>query len=1285
MKFRFLLSFLCALLTVGVLHAADDSFVNLTPTPKKMTVTSGSFTLPSGMKVSTAGLSAEMKSEVVRFVDALNSATGLGAVTVDSGTAVFNVVTDSGIASEGYALTVNSQGITVKASTPAGLYYAFQSVKKVLPANVMAGVKESGTAYSLPYVDIDDEPRFAYRGFMLDVSRHFFTVEEVKRMLDVMSYYKMNFFHWHLTDDQGWRIEMPKYPRLTTVGATAPNCRFTDMDSKSQYWINRPYGPYFYTKDEMKEVVAYAKSLHIEVIPEVEMPGHAVAISTAYPEFSCYPDGTHEVWSDGGVSSDILNVANPATIQFVKDVIDELIEIFPYPLIHIGGDECPTSAWEGNAECQALMKKLGLSSYRALQSWFSNEVSTYAKEQGRTLAMWNESVTAEGTDIELMKQTGATIWCWNGGADGGVKTVTDKGLRTVFTLYGPYYINRRQHPNDPPGAGAGDNTVVSVYNVNPYSSVNSAKADLCWGVQGTFWTEHVSDREYLEYAALPRLIAIAEAGWTPNNRKNFESFRKRITADRALLDYGGYRYATHAMLDNGGEPSDEPVLPNSNQWYRLISQCTDASRQGTCIELLTAASDKIGTGNAQAGRLWSHSQAAEGDANYDYQWWQFQEDPANPGHYAMVCKAKPEGSVNSTPTAQNNTGRWDYDNAAKHYDFVLNTTDHYGKDSSGAYYYAIRSTLQNDGWWMNIAAGGQNFSVNCWNNPNDGGSGRFIFMPITGVDTGDLVLYPEFPAMEVGQTYSFANIHPDFAGIAIADSGTGALVAAVADEWAADAWEVTSVTVNKDNSQTVRLRNASTGRFIGHTGSFSARLGRPVNIADSEGADVVICRNVAGANDYTLAVDGKLLWPNAANSPVAPSTLRAGNNVSDDVVAIRDMGTPWSLQAVTVYTFVLTDDKGQSLGTRTRSVADGVDVKALCPEVANHTLVSATVDGTTVTAVYHRTAATLTYECRDAMGAIVARVAQTKEAGATVKVEAPEIEFYELESIDTAEGTSLTLDTDRTVIAVYSTECYNGVRTLGSAVSQLKGGCTYVLYDADPRGGGRNCYRTVNDRNWITGTASAEMTSPFHTWVLEGGDGNFKVKNIGTGLYIPAVFTASASNPIIASSNGDTFQFSWDTSVEGWRVKNSSNGLYWDGNSDGTMSGWAPDMGQPYSIFEYEVLPHFLVEVTCADPTENRVLSTSRQFAVAGEPYTLSVPAFEGYVVEAIEGNDGLDRVTENKNIIVKYKNVGTGIAAVAAPSQSRHKGIYDLQGRRLEGIGHPGVYIVNGVKTIAR
>ncbi len=1276
-------SFVCAVMAAGVAHA-DDSLVNLTPIPKEMSVTGGSYVLPTGMKVSIAGLPEDMAAEVTRFVADLNKATGLGAVTVSSGAADVNVAVANTIAPEGYTFEVTAGGVSVKAATATGLYYAFQTFKKVLPANVMAGVKEVAD-YALPLINVADEPRFDYRGFMLDVSRHFYTTDEVKRMLDVMAYYKMNRFHWHLTDDQGWRVEVPGYPKLTTIAATAPNCLITDMYAKSQYWTNRPYGPFFYTKEEMKDVVAYAKERHIEVIPEVEFLGHMAAVMTAYPEFSCNPAGSHEVWVSGGVSTDILNVANPAAIQFCKDVLTEVMDIFPSDVIHIGGDECPTTGWDNNADCQAMKTELGYTNMRGLQSYFNKQMSDFVKSEGRTLAMWNESVTAGGTDLNLMKQTNATIYCWYAGSDGGASVATSNGFRSIYTLFGPYYINRRQDPNDPPGAGGGENTVQQVYNHVPFSTVSAANQDKCYGVQGTFWCEQVSDREYMEYAALPRLIAIAEAGWTPQAKKNFNSFRQRITADRKLLDYGGYKYATHYMLDNGEGPGDDVVTPDPNEWYRLISRCTASPRAGACIELLTSDSDKIGTGNAQANRLWSHDPAKEGDSNYDYQWWSFVEDPANPGHYAMVCKAKPDGSVKSTPTAQNNTGRWDYDDSARHYDFTLDTSSYYGKDSeSGAYYYAIRSTKQNDGYWMNMAAAGQNFSINCYNDPTDGNSGIFTFMPLHGVGQGDVELYPSFSTLEHGKTYSFINVTTDLEGITISDDAAGSSTLSTSfDDWANNAWEVVSVKTNANNTKTVRLRNAVTGRFIGSVGAYVARSGRPVTAVNSEGADVVVTCNESGTNDFTLAISGQAFWPNTATAPSSPLTLRAGNNANSALPALRAQGTAWSIEPVTVYTYVCTDDKGQDLGTRTRSLKAGAEAAKLCPEIKNHELVSASVNGTTVNAVYHRTATTITYICRDGLGAVAARVLVTGEAGSSYKVKAPTIEFYTLESISPAEGTTLTLDKDQVIEAVYSTEAINGVKAVGDAVSEVKDGMSYVLYDADPRGGGRNCFRFVNDLNQVWGTSTASMTSPAYAWVLEASGDNFKVKSLYNGLYIPAVHTSSASNPVVMNSTGEPFEFSYDLSVDAWRIKNSSNNLYWDGNSDGSLSGWSADKGQPVSIFEYEALPHFRVSITAVN-LNGDVLQESVAYGVAGEEFTLVAPAIAGYSVKSVSGNEGFDRLTGHKSVTVTYEP-SSSISAIAAGESAGSDMIFDLQGRRLNAISRPGIYIINGAKILVK
>ncbi len=574
MKKTLIIPLLSALLLGGSTAWAEEAFLNLTPAPKSITQSAGTFALKDAQGVTTDGLDEAMTAEVNSALAAINEATGLTLATTDAAVVTnFSVSKNAALAAEGYKLSVSADGVKIEAATPAGVFYAFQTVKKLLPANVMAGIYSAGT-YELPSVEIDDEPRLEYRGFMLDVCRHFFSVDEVKRMLDVMAYYKMNKFHWHLTEDQGWRMEMPKWPRLTTVGATAPNSHFTDYKAKTEYWINSSYGPFYYTIDELKDVVAYAAKLHIDIIPEVEMPGHFSAVNTAYPELSCWPDGSHSVAQTGGVYSDVLNVASPRAEEFYKDVIDQLVEIFPYELIHIGGDECPTSAWQNNAECQAKVAELGLKGdnndqkFRKLQSWFTKQVADYAASKGRKIACWNETINAGGTDLDLIKTTGVTIYCWTG-PDNAVNVGTNNGLPVVYTPYsstsaekGSFYINRKQDPNDPPANGNTWDTVDKVYNTTPFTTnaVNN-HPELCFGVQGTFWTERVSDREYLEWLALPRLLAIAEIGWTPHEKKDWSSFQKRMSLDRELLDLRDYKYSHHLQLDYEAPDWTNPAGP----------------------------------------------------------------------------------------------------------------------------------------------------------------------------------------------------------------------------------------------------------------------------------------------------------------------------------------------------------------------------------------------------------------------------------------------------------------------------------------------------------------------------------------------------------------------------------------------------------------------------------------------------------------------------------------------------------------------------------------------------
>ncbi len=547
-------------------------FVNITPMPKKMVVGEGTYRLPKSYTVDVAFLADSLQSEATRFVDVIRKTTGCKGKLVKSQKASISMQLDKTIAYEGYRLNVGERGIRVSASSARGFFYAFQTLKKMMPANVMAGMSVDEAQKAVPYfraeacpeiayVDIDDEPRFWYRGFMLDCGRHFFTVDEIKHILDGMAIYKYNYFHWHLTEDQGWRFEVKKYPRLTEVGSVASDCRMTDME-KGHYWLGKPYGPYFYTQEQCREIVEYARNLHIEVIPEIDMPGHIMAALAAYPEFSCNPEGEHKVQTyQGGVWTDVLNVGDPKAVQFARDVLTEVMDVFPGQYVHIGGDECPTNAWESNAQCQehlaslikeGKVKDLEKHRFRPLQSYFITQMNDHIKARGKKMILWNESVTAGGADLDLIKSTGAMIFSWNP-CQQGAAIAASLGLDAVITEWGAgcYYINRKQHDGEgePVAAGTGrkSDQLPAVYAYKPVPDkvmAPNVKKHYA-GVQATFWTEHVSDINYFNYLAYPRLLAVAEAAWSPEEKKDFEDFRTRFTADTMLFDLTGRLYGKH--------------------------------------------------------------------------------------------------------------------------------------------------------------------------------------------------------------------------------------------------------------------------------------------------------------------------------------------------------------------------------------------------------------------------------------------------------------------------------------------------------------------------------------------------------------------------------------------------------------------------------------------------------------------------------------------------------------------------------------------------------------------
>ena len=535
----------------GAVRTAMAQEVNITPLPQNLAMDNEGkrFELPRKFTVAMYGVSdPKVWADMDRFVRKLSSATGKKGALERKEKGHFRLVQDKTLSAEGYVLAVREKEVEVRFATSAGCYYALQSFMKMLPPNVILGKEgEKKADYSVPCLTIQDEPRFAYRGFMLDVSRHFFTVEEVKQVLDIMSVYKMNRFHWHLTDDQGWRIEIKKYPKLTEVGSVSKDMLMNN-ETQTKYWNGKPYGPYFYTQDDVREIVQYAAERHIEVIPEVDMPGHMMAAMAAYPEFSCQPERTYEVWTQNlGLSVDILNVGNPKAVQFARDVVEELCQLFPGPDIHVGGDECPIMRWEKDPDCDQLRKKLGLESFRGLQNWFIGELAQVAAVHGKGLFAWNESVTSQGADMQPLKDNNVKIMCWVG-AQPAARKATSHGLDVVITPIGPYYINRKQwnSPDEPFAAGPGNDSLSVTYNYVPVPQ--DVAPDLTHryiGVQATFWTEFVSTAGYLQYLMLPRLMAVAEAGWTQQEKKNFPDFVRRFNADIPLLELGGYNYGKH--------------------------------------------------------------------------------------------------------------------------------------------------------------------------------------------------------------------------------------------------------------------------------------------------------------------------------------------------------------------------------------------------------------------------------------------------------------------------------------------------------------------------------------------------------------------------------------------------------------------------------------------------------------------------------------------------------------------------------------------------------------------
>lgn len=538
----------CVIGATSVAAYANEN-IAVIPLPASVEATAGSFTFPV---VTTYSIPAYPGDSVAKAVDILlpelQKAAGTTMKKAD-GLAALNLSIDKTLGSEAYTLNINPEGIAISASTPAGFFYALQTLRQLLP------YPAATAPATLEAMTITDSPRFGWRGFMLDEGRHMFGKDEVKKVLDLMAAYKMNRFHWHLTEDQGWRIEIKAYPELTNKGAfrSSTSLGWTDVLQPDTV----PYGG-FYTQDDIREIVDYARDRFIEIIPEIDIPGHTQAAVAAYPELlACDPENPHEVWLMQGVSRDVMNVANPAAVKMAKEIVDELIELFPYQYIHLGGDECPTDKWKENAQCIAQLDSIGSTNFRDLQLNFYREltdhIATKPKDRQRKLIFWNEVLHGN----TAMLPDDITIMAWVG-ADQAAKDAAERGLSTILSPQIPYYINRKQSTlaTEPMSQGRGTENLQAVYNYVPMKDIPANLADKYLGVQANFWSEYVITPEFLEYLMLPRLAAVAEAGWTPQESREYGDFRRRVRALKPMLDAAGFTYGPHEFV-NEGDTSDD--------------------------------------------------------------------------------------------------------------------------------------------------------------------------------------------------------------------------------------------------------------------------------------------------------------------------------------------------------------------------------------------------------------------------------------------------------------------------------------------------------------------------------------------------------------------------------------------------------------------------------------------------------------------------------------------------------------------------------------------------------
>lgn len=508
--------------------------INITPAPQSVTVSNGFCNVKGAKIICDKSFGEKTLAAADNFAAAVAQVSGSS-----KGGCRITFSQDLALKPENYTIKVGRTGIKVTASDRNGVLYAIATLKQMLPVAIYGTETDANASWTIPCCTIVDGPRFAYRGMHIDPCRHFWSVEETKRYIDIMSVYKLNRLHWHLTEDQGWRIEIKSLPRLTEVGA------WRNGTMIGHEWANDDgirYGG-FYTQEEIKEVIEYADERGITIIPEVDLPGHMVAALAAYPELGCY-GGPYEVRKSWGIAKEVLCPGKESTFDFLEKVLTEVADLFPSEYIHIGGDECPKVKWENCPDCQARIKELGLeddekfTAEQKLQNYVTSRVQAFLATKGKKVIGWDEIL--EGDNLS----EGTTVMSWRG-TIGGIEAAR-KGLDVIMTPYNYCYLDycqSREGEKEEPLCIGGFLDLKTVYEYDPYDGMEPGTEHHILGAQCNLWTEYIATPEHLEYMLLPRMLGLSEVAWTKPELKDYDTFLEGVREHQyKVLDAMKFNY-----------------------------------------------------------------------------------------------------------------------------------------------------------------------------------------------------------------------------------------------------------------------------------------------------------------------------------------------------------------------------------------------------------------------------------------------------------------------------------------------------------------------------------------------------------------------------------------------------------------------------------------------------------------------------------------------------------------------------------------------------------------------